>query len=88
MTKPLSLGIENQLAHRVFPNRTMLMVPEVATALGISVPQVISLINDQLLGAVEISGQGNISSRQHWRIPVTAYDDYIRRRSNTSEDRK
>jgi len=65
----------------------MLMVSEVARALGIDDKQVVSLINEQLLGAVEITGRGNVSSREHWRIPVAAYDDYIRRRSNTAEER-
>lgn len=90
MTKPPrseSLGLDRHLAYKVFPGRSMLMVPEVAKALGVDEKQVISLINEQLLGAVEITGRGSKSGREHWRIPVAAYDDYIRRRSNTSEDR-
>jgi len=78
----LPLGLESKLAHRVFPERSMLMVTEVAKALRIDHKQVVALINEGLLGAIEITGRGNKSSREHWRIPVASYDDYIRRRSN------
>jgi hypothetical protein len=84
----LSLGLPGMLAHKKFPGRTSLMVPEVAAVLEIDEKQVISLILEGLLGAVEITGRGNKSSREHWRIPVECYDDYIRRRSNTTEGRR
>jgi len=85
--KELELGLPGMLAHKKFPGRTSLMVPEVAVVLEIDDKQVVSLINEGLLGAVEITGRGNKSSREHWRIPVECYDDYIRRRSNSSEVR-
>ena len=84
----LALGLPGMLAHKKFPGRTSLMVPEVAAVLEIDEKQVISLINEGMLGAVEITGRGNKSSREHWRIPVECYDDYIRRRSNTTEGKR
>jgi hypothetical protein len=84
----LALGLPGMLAHKKFPGRTSLMVPEVAAVLGIDDKQCVSLINEGLLGAVEITGRGNRSSREHWRIPVECYDDYIRRRSNTTEGKR
>lgn len=67
-------------AHRLFPGRTSLYVHEVADALEISIPQTISLINEGLLVAIEITGKGNKSSREHWRIPVGEFDAYVERR--------
>lgn len=78
----LPLGLAGMLAHKLFPGRTSLMVPEVAIALEIDEKHVISLINEGLLGAYEVTGRGNKSSREHWRIPVKSFDDYIERRSN------
>jgi len=91
MTKPPrseSLALDQQLAYKVFPGRSMLMVQEVADALGVTDRHVVTLINEQLIGAVEITGRGNKTSAEHWRVPVAAYDDYIRRRSNISEERR
>lgn len=84
----LSLGLPGMLAHKKFPGRTSLMVLEVAAVLSITDAQVVTLIQEGLLGAVEITGRGNKSSREHWRIPVECYDDYIRRRSNTTEGKR
>lgn len=84
----LELGLPGMLAHKKFPGRTSLMVQEVAAVLSIDDKQVVSLIQEGLLGAVEITGKGNASSREHWRIPVECYDDYIRRRSNTTEGKR
>jgi hypothetical protein len=81
----LYLGLSGMLSAKQFPRRTTLMVSEVGRAIGMTDQQVISLINEGVLGAVEITGCGNISSRKHWRIPVQCYDDYIRRRSNSKE---
>jgi hypothetical protein len=81
----LSLGLPDMLSHKLFPGRTSLMVPEVAKALDIDEKSVIRLINDALLGAIEITGRGNKSSREHWRIPVASYDEYVNRRSNIAK---
>lgn len=76
------LPLFSVLSHNRFPGRSSLYVHEVAAALEITVPHVISLINEGLLDAVEVTGKGNKTSREHWRIPVSAYDDYLRRRRN------
>ncbi len=74
------LALSSMKAHRLFPGRTSLYVHEVADALEISIPQVISLINEELLIAIEITGKGNKTSREHWRIPVGEFDAYVERR--------
>ncbi len=78
-------ALSSMKAHRLFPNRTSLYVHEVANALEISVQQTISLINEGLLIAIEITGRGNKTSREHWRIPVGEFDAYVQRRRS---DRK
>ncbi len=70
------------LSHKVFPGRNSLYVHEVANGLQITVPHVISLIQEGLLDAVEVTGRGNKTAREHWRVPVSAYDAYILRRWN------
>lgn len=77
--------LSSVLSQKLFPGRTRLMVMEVARALRINDKHVVSLINEGLLDAVEITGKGNKSSRGHWRVPVSAYDDYIRRRRSSAE---
>jgi hypothetical protein len=76
------LPLISVLAHTIFPGRKTLYVFEVADALSITDAHVISLINEGLLDAIEVTGKGNKTSREHWRIPVSAYDDYLRRRRN------
>ncbi len=78
----LDLPLASVLSHARWPNRSMLMVGEVAKALEIDEKHLVSLITEGLLDAVEITGKGNKTSREHWRIPVSAYDDYLRRRHN------
>ena len=80
MSKEAEQSLSSMRAHRLFPGRTSLYCHEVAKALEITVPQVISLINEGLLVAVEVTGRGNKSSREHWRIPVGCFDDYVERR--------
>ncbi len=75
------------LSKNLFPGRTSLMVREVAKSLRIDEKHVVSLINEGLLDAIEITGKGNKSSRYHWRIPVSAYDEYIRRRRSSAGDK-
>lgn len=76
------LPLFSVLSHNIFPGRSSLYVHEVARALEITTPHVISLINEGLLDAIEVTGKGNKTSREHWRIPVSAYDAYIRSRRN------
>ena len=84
----LELGLPGMLAHKKFPGRTNLNIPEVARVLEIDDKHLISLIQEGLMGAIEITGKGNLSSRERWKIPVECYDDYIRRRSNTTEGKR
>jgi hypothetical protein len=76
------LPLFSVLSHNIFPGRTVLYVHEVAHVLNLSVPHVISLITEGLLDAIEVTGKGNKTTREHWRIPVSAYDDYLRKRRN------
>lgn len=76
------LALSTVLSHKLFPGRSSLMVREVAQALEIYEKHVVSLINEGLLDAVEVTGRGNKSSREHWRIPVSALDAYVRARWN------
>jgi hypothetical protein len=87
----LDLPLASVLSHARFPGRSMLGVREVADALGIDEKHVISLINEGdrfgfKLDAIEITGRGNKSSREHWRIPVSGYDAYIRHAHNKRRD--
>jgi hypothetical protein len=81
------LGLPGILAHKKFPGRNMLKVPEVAKALRIDEKQVISLIHKGLIGAVEVTGRA-AGTKESWRIPVDCYDDYIRRRGNTADGKR
>jgi hypothetical protein len=82
------LALDTVLSHKLFPGRTTLMVPEVAKALGIDEKHLISLIDEGLMDAIEITGRGNKSSREHWRIPVSGYDKYVRERWNNRPEGK
>ncbi len=71
------------LSHKVFPGRSYLYVNEVATALRVSVQHVINLILQGELDAVEVSGRETKRTwRDHWRVPVSAYDALVLRRWN------
>ena len=73
--------------HALFPGRTTLYVAEVAKALSITEQQVINLIESGDLGAVNISAgmktfvEGKVP-RSHQRIPVSAFDEFVRNRKN------
>lgn len=84
----LTLGLPGMLAHNKFPGRTNLTIPEVARVLEIDAKHLIDLIREGIIGAIEITGRGNLSSRERWKIPVEAYDDFVRRRSNTPEGKR
>ena len=81
----MELALSTVLSHKVFSGRSTLYVHEVADKLEISVPHVISLINEGLLDAIEITGKGNRTSREHWRIPVSGYDKYVIARWNNRD---
>jgi hypothetical protein len=63
-------------------------VREVANAFETSDNQIISLIEEGKLYAVNIAGANNKSVRNYWRIPVSAFDAYVAQyRSNPEETR-
>lgn len=64
-------------ASKLFPGRSTLYLHEVAKALSVSVAHIIDLIAEGKLSAVEITGKGNKSSREHWRVPVGDFDRFI-----------
>ncbi len=91
------LALSSVASHSLFPGRSTLYVSEVARALSITPQQVIDLIvcGPDLVG-INISanrGGGKPSSemsaeerggvpRNHWRIPVSAYDAFLQKRKS------
>lgn len=77
-------------AHALFPGRTSLRVVEVAKALAMTERQVADLIDEGELVAVDISSgmlstenpKGKRTSRSAWRIPVSAFDEFINQRKS------
>ena len=91
------LPLSSVLSHAVFPGRSTLYVSEVAKALSIESRQVLDLILFGDLEAVSISasrkdGAKNSTQmerverllvpRTHWRVTVSGYDAFLRKRSN------
>jgi len=62
---------------RLWPGRTVLYVREVAQALHVTEQHVINLITEGRLRAVNIANGLKKTRREHWRIPVTAWDLFI-----------
>ena len=60
-----------------FEGRTVLYVFEVAHKLGITEQHVIDLIEEGKIRALNIAGKNSIG-RRYYRIPIEAYEDYIR----------
>ena len=61
----------------LFPGRTVLYVSEVAEKLDISERHVIDLIEEGKLRAINVGG-ANTSGRKFYRIPIEAYEAYLR----------
>lgn len=81
----LDSGLYSILSRNVFPGRKTLYVFEVAKVLSISERHVVHLINEGSIGAVELPGRGKSkNSIARWTIPVSAYDDFLRKRSSRS----
>jgi len=59
------------------PSRTVLYVFEVAAKLRITEQHVVDLIDEGKLRAVNIGGKG-VSARTFYRIPVEAWEAYLR----------
>lgn len=84
------LPLSSIASHRIFPGRTSLYVAEVARALTMTDQQVIDLIEENELHGINIASglrcetnpKGNKTPRKFWRIPVSAYDEFIARRRN------
>jgi hypothetical protein len=72
------LPLNSILPHVLFPGRTTLRVAEVADALNCTIRHVIDLCQEGLIAGIDIKGGGNKSPRQSIRIPVSAYDAYVR----------
>lgn len=79
------LALSSVKAHALFPGRTTLYVREVANAFETSDNQVISWIEEGLLHAINIAGAGNKSTRNYWRVPVSAFDAFVELRRNNPE---
>lgn len=88
--KQEELALSAVRAHAIFPGRTTLRVAEVAAQLEITEQHVVDLITSgQLLGVDTSSGlknannpTGNKTARSYWRIPVSAFDEFIARRKS------
>lgn len=85
-----ALPLASITAGAVFPGRTALYPREVAEALAITEQQVIDLITEGSITAVNISSglqtqlgtRATKAPRRHWRIPVSAYDAFINSRQS------
>lgn len=90
--RPPTTAAEQPLASikaaKLFPGRTSLYCHEVAKALRVSVPQVLSFIEEGALLAVEVTGRGNKTSREHWRIPVGEFDRFVESRRSDKKGGK
>lgn len=78
------LALSSVMSHAVFPGRKSLHVREVADALRCTVQHVIDLISEGKIKAVDIAGAPveaggtNQTDRRFWRIPVSAYDQFLK----------
>lgn len=77
----LELALSSVLPHAIFQGRSTLLVREVATALECSEDQVERLINLGELVAINISGSGQPARRRCLRIPVSSYDQFVKKRA-------
>jgi excisionase family DNA binding protein len=67
-------------ASRHFAGRVTLRVGEVATALRTTEQHILDLIEEGRLQAINVGG----STRNFWRIPVEAYEQFTAANSNLS----
>lgn len=69
--------------HTVFPGRTVLRCHEVARVMGCTARHIADLCAEGTIrGATNIAGENNRGNPSFWRIPVDAYEAWIKRRSN------
>ena len=77
------LPLFSVLAHEVFPGRCSLYCHEVARATRTTPRHIRDLCAEgTIAGAFSISGDANERNVGYWRIPVSAYDAWIKRKSN------
>jgi hypothetical protein len=90
-TAQLDLELSTVLSHVLFPGRSTLKVAEVADALRCDDQHIFNLVEEGRLTAVDIRN-GDVTtakklpkgSRRRWlRIPVSAYDAFLRSRSTS-----
>jgi hypothetical protein len=90
-TAQLDLELSTVLSHVLFPGRSTLKVAEVAAALRCDDQHIFNLVEEGRLTAVDIRN-GDVTtakklpkgSRRRWlRIPVSAYDAFLRTRSTS-----
>jgi hypothetical protein len=87
----LELELSTVLSHSLFPGRSTLKVAEVANALRVDDQHIFNLVEEGRLTAIDVRN-GELTtasklpkgSRRRWlRIPVSAYDAFIRARATT-----
>jgi len=64
-----------------FPGRTAMYPFECANKIGCHVDHIHDLVTEGQLKAVDISGRNNLSERRTLRIPLEAWQEFIRART-------
>ena len=78
------LALTSVMSHAVFAGRTSLGVGEVAKTLHCTKDHIYDLISEGKIKAVNIGGDPvvaggtNATNRKFWRIPVSAYDQFVK----------
>jgi excisionase family DNA binding protein len=68
------------LAAAIPNGRKVLLVVEVAKLLAVTEQHILNLIDEGKLAAIDVGCRG----RHFWRIPVTAYERYLRENSESN----
>lgn len=88
----LDLELSTVLSHVLFPGRSTLKAGEVADALRVDDQHIFNLVEEGRLLAIDVRN-GEVTtasklpkgSRRRWlRIPVSAYDAFVRTRATTN----
>ena len=75
--------LRSLLSAEVFPGRRTVTCSEVAKVLSLGEQHIRNLCDDgTILGAVNVAGSLNAKRKAYWRIPVSAYDAWLKRQSN------
>jgi hypothetical protein len=80
------LAFSSVAPHILFPNRTVLTVAEVAKALRFTIKHVCDLCDEGAIQCIDGAGLTNKSSAKARRIPVSAYDAFIKGRRNSTPE--